>query len=123
MLEGMKTDAVLREVLNERLRQERKWGQQNHPVLDPTLMPGRTEMQERYDSTSADVAKQITDHLADRGEVTYMDILIEEVREAVEAPNPKNLREELVQTAAVAVAMIESLDRNELAQQPRGHVA
>lgn len=89
---------VLRDVVAERLRQEQKGGPQDH--------------------------KQII----------WMSILTEEVGEAAQAindhhfkpgmHNPENfdhelhkksrahIREELIQVAAVAVAMVESLDRN-----------
>lgn len=86
---------VTDEVRDERRRQNAKWGPQNHSPLE------------------------------------WMGILTEEVgeamREAIEhhwrdrhyAKDPERLsryREELIQVAAVAVAAVESLDRNELAQ-------
>ena len=86
--------------MGERLKQENKWGEQNHNLVE------------------------------------YMAILTEEVGEASKeaidyhfknksscnnAPSHdlqkrrlKNYREELIQVAAVAVQMIESVDRNEL---------
>lgn len=87
----IKTKLVLDQVCVERIKQTKKWGEQNH------------------------------------NQVEWMAILTEEVgeaaREALEhhfkyAENPDallKLREELIQVAAVAVAMVESLDRNELA--------
>lgn len=86
MTETMK---VLSEVGGERSAQEKKWGQQNHKPIE------------------------------------WIAILTEEVGEAAKEAVDWNLsngiyykliryREELIQTAAVAVAMIESLDRNEL---------
>ena len=76
----VKCQNVLKEVLNERLNQEAKWGEQNH---DNPL---------------------------------YVTILTEEVGEVAKAILEKdiqNLREELIQVAAVAVAMVECLDRNQ----------
>jgi hypothetical protein len=104
---------VLTEVGAERARQETKWGQQNHPILDPKEI-NPYGLIERYNAArSAAEAQQITDQLSERGEVTYMDIFIEEVKEAVECgPDTDALRKELIQCAAVAVAMVESLDRN-----------
>lgn len=70
---------VLDEVNQERLRQETKWGEQNH-------LPS-----------------------------FWITILGEEYGEACHAILEKdsvNYREELIQIAAVAVAMIESFDRN-----------
>lgn len=82
----MKTEEVLKEVLEERYRQEQKWGEQNH------------------------------------GPAEYLMILGEEVGEANKAAlevhfgykgaDPNNFRKELIQVAAVAVAMIECFDRN-----------
>jgi NTP pyrophosphatase (non-canonical NTP hydrolase) len=84
--------AVMNQVGAERIRQNNKWGEQNH------------------------------------GPFVWLAILGEEVGEAnkaaLEACDLKTsqfsieklieMREELVQVAAVAVAMIESLDRNEI---------
>jgi NTP pyrophosphatase (non-canonical NTP hydrolase) len=78
------TGPVLVEVLAERKAQEQKWGQQNHPVAN------------------------------------YYLILLEEVGEVAKAVLEENFgqgilkdaRAELIQVAAVAVAMIESIDRN-----------
>jgi len=49
--------------------------------------------------------------LADRDQVTWRDILYEEVLEAYVETDWSALRAELVQVAAVAVAWIEHLDR------------
>jgi NTP pyrophosphatase (non-canonical NTP hydrolase) len=79
------TANVLQEVFDERLRQDAKWGEQNHTPVE------------------------------------YFAVLAEEVgevaKDAVENRfNPDegsvaNMRAELIQVAAVAVAMVESLDR------------
>lgn len=84
------TQRVLLHVLGERERQDDKWGAQNHPQM------------------------------------TWLGILAEEFGEAAKEANElhfrsewvgnadvrQRLRQELVQVAAVAVAAIESLDRN-----------
>ena len=49
------------------------------------------------------------------GEVTYRDILLEEVFEALAESNQARLRAELVQVAAVAVAWVEKIDRHAVA--------
>lgn len=75
---------VLKEVVAERLRQEQKWGPQNHR------------------------------------QVVWLSILAEEFGEAAKEVNEfhfmrkgsADLRTELIQTIAVGVAMVESLDRN-----------
>lgn len=83
--------SILKEVARERNRQDKKWGEQNHG-----LMVWLGILAEEF----GEVAKDANDfHFAvDSGKrfakgLTY--------------------REELVQVAAVAVAMIESYDRNE----------
>ena len=76
--------AAVTDVLAERVKQDRKWGEQNH---DP---------------------------------FTYLTVLMEEVGELSQAalharfggPAADSLRKEAVQTAAVAMAIVECLDRN-----------
>ncbi len=94
-------DGVLQEVLKERHRQHRKWGEQNHP--DGT---GDHEFQ-----AAARVARRTCDveHKAGRG--TWEHILSEEFFEALAEEPPARLREELIQVAAVAVAWVEAIDR------------
>ena len=86
LFEGQtKCQDVLKEVLNERRMQEQKWGQQNH---DGPF---------------------------------YLTILMEEVGECAEAilesrADPKSwedrtIRNEAIQIAAVAIAMVEAFDR------------
>lgn len=47
------------------------------------------------------------------GRLTWRHILAEEVMEAMGESNPASLRKELIQVAAVAVAMVESIDRTQ----------
>lgn len=79
------TEKVLKEVLNERLSQNRKWGPQNHRCdLYYTILGEEV----------GEVGKAICEWLIlHKGAVS-------------------DIRMELVQVAAVAVAMVESLDRN-----------
>lgn len=110
----IKTDSILFEIKLERIRQNRKWGEQNHPILDPQLIDrSPSRMCEEYEIPSESRAKAMCDIHANRGDVTWMHILVEEVSEVASCQdNVELLRQELIQTAAVAVAMIESLDRN-----------
>ncbi|OFV78483.1 hypothetical protein [Rhodococcus erythropolis] len=91
---------VLPEIADERERQDEKWGEQNHP--DGTGPDYRG---------AAFEARRRCQRAARSGLVTYKDILEEEVYEAFAETDPVELREELVQVAAVAVAWIEKLDR------------
>lgn len=105
---------ILEEIKKERIKQDLKWGEQNWPILDPVLLDrDSVRMCEEYEIPSEARAKQILDIHANRGDLTYMHILIEEISEAASCGvNIENLRKELIQCAAVTVAMIESLDRN-----------
>ena len=76
-------EMVLSQVLSERERQYKKWGPQNHAPIRwlPILA-------EEFGEVSKEVCKMY------EGNVDLV-----------------NYREELIQTAAVCVAMVESLDR------------
>ncbi|HEY5834927.1 hypothetical protein [Streptomyces sp.] len=100
------TDHVLAEVLAERVRQDDRWGQQNHP--DGT---GNLSQQDR-----AKFARKWCEDAFGAGYGTWADILTEEVAEAEGERDPARLRAELVQVAAVAVAWIEAIDRRTAAQ-------
>lgn len=86
MARKQRTDKALQNILEERERQEAKWGEQNH---DP---------------------------------YTYLTILMEEVGEYAQAclqtqfggkhGGLDRMREEAIQTAAVALAIVECLDRS-----------
>jgi hypothetical protein len=95
------TDRVLSEVLAERIQQDAKWGEQNHP--DNT---GSRFYVERA------IAARRNCQLAATNDTTAWDlVLLEEVYEALAEGRPEQLRAELVQVAAVAVAWIEAIDR------------
>lgn len=111
-------NSIFEEIIAERDRQEKKWGQQNHPILDQVLLntdgsctPER--MCEEYEIPTEVRAKSLCEGNFSRGTGTYMHILIEEISEAASClKDTEALRKELIQCAAVVVAMIESLDRN-----------
>lgn len=91
---------ICTEIADERVRQDEKWGEQNHP-----------------DGTSVDlenVARGMRAKCqsnADRGVLTFRDILEEELWEAYAEEDPALLRAELVQCAAVLVNWIGAIDR------------
>jgi hypothetical protein len=93
---------VLGNVGTERARQDKKWGEQNHP--DGTS---------RHFKWKADALRVVADTKAQTGTLTWRDILMEEVWEAMAEEDPVLLRTELVQVAAVAVGWVEALDRRE----------
>ena len=99
------TAGVLHEVSIERAAQEIRWGQQNH-VWYREVGP----RWQRFDN--ADEARQAVNAAAQADRLDYAGILTEEFLEALEAGTLADVRAELVQVAAVAVAAIESIDRN-----------
>lgn len=111
---------VLSDIRIERARQDTKWGPQNHPDIDPTSVGaafagsrGRTTR--HYDIPTAHQTQERCSERARTGQLSWTDILLEEVAEAVEATAQSTgaLREELVQVAAVAAAWIEAIDRRD----------
>jgi predicted house-cleaning noncanonical NTP pyrophosphatase (MazG superfamily)/8-oxo-dGTP pyrophosphatase MutT (NUDIX family) len=91
---------VLADVAAERAAQDAMWGLQEFP--DGTG-PERTAAAEQAKSACRDAWT--------RGELTWRHILTEEFFEALAESDPRALRTELLQTAAVAVKWIQSLDR------------
>lgn len=93
---------TVRDVLDERERQDDKWGDQSH-LPDGTAYDDSAEIRE--------MARELTDEAAREGTLTWSAILLEEVYEAMAESDPVKLRAELVQVAAVAVAWVEAIDR------------
>lgn len=107
---------VLKEVQAERDRQEAKWGEQNH--ADGTgpdhFFLGKGLGAPATFEYLRDRATEITDYHAKIGRITYTDIFLEEVFEAVAETDQDKLREELIQVAAVAVAWVQKIDRDKV---------
>lgn len=102
---------VLAEIGVERDAQDEKWGEHNHPdgtgpnlpLLYGSKMPSFSDL--------ANSARTITDLRAKLGKLTWADILLEEVFEALAEDDATKLRTELVQVSAVATAWVEAIDR------------
>lgn len=91
--------------LNEEIkRQNIKWGEQNHPVI-------HKEWADSY-KLEADGYRIDCDYYAKEGHVTWGDILLEEVYEALAETNTDKQIEEFIQVAAVALQIAASIDRN-----------
>jgi hypothetical protein len=88
-------------ILKERDRQDEKWGEQNPPNGTGSVML----------RTRAHQARTACDDAFARGIGTWQYILEEEFAEAMAEEDVDKLREELVHVAAVAVAWIEALER------------
>jgi hypothetical protein len=97
--------SVLSEVAAERVRQDAKWGEQNHP--DGTGM--------NYQRALAEEERRTCQAAFRNGRGTWRHVLAEEFFEAMAEKDPAALRAELVQVAAVAAAWIEAIDRRQAA--------
>lgn len=106
--------AVAREIIQERVRQDAKWGVQNHP--DGTgpyrriLKGAGINLDLR---TGAELANIFRAKCQANGpnDDNWRDILLEEVFEAMAEEDQDRLRTELIQVAAVAVSWVECIDR------------
>ena len=94
------TLAIADEIVEERERQNEKWGEQNHRDGTSAALVD-----------AADWARRIADTAASLGDLTWRDILAEEYYEALSEEDPVRLRAELIQVAAVATAWVEAIDR------------
>ena len=95
------TKFVLDNVSDERARQDKKWGEQNHPDGTGKHSPLADTFRELCDAATAD------------GTLTWAHILLEEVAEALDESDPEKLEEELLQTIAVGVAWVEAIRRRQ----------
>lgn len=100
---GEGTEKVLVDVWDEREAQFKRFGPQDIP--DGTGGLGR--------ECEASKARRLCEIATQAGDLTYADILTEEFWEALAETDPKRLREELVQVAAVACAWVEAIDRRQ----------
>jgi len=101
---------ILQEISRERTKQDEKWGEQNHPIVDEFTKP--FGIYATYKLPSEETAKNLYNEADKKGVLTWGHIITEELVEALSANNKEDMREELIQCGAVIVAMIESLDRN-----------
>lgn len=85
------TQTIFTQIMDERRRQDEKWGEQN--ILNPEWLAVITE-------ELGEVAEAVLQHRFSP-------------KEQVRANGLEDLRCELVQVAAVAVAWVEALDRQE----------
>lgn len=115
-MSAVKAAGISNEVLNERDRQDAKWGEQNHPDgTGPETQPLFDKRAFLDDDIAAvhlaDAFTRRTDERADEGKVTWRDILLEEVFEALAESDQAKLRTELIQVAAVVQQWVEAIDR------------
>ncbi|WP_435233323.1 hypothetical protein [Micromonospora aurantiaca (nom. illeg.)] len=103
-----RTAVVLYEISRERGRQDEKWGEQNHTDGTGPAIVWSYSGPAAY---VADSARAECERLFAEGYGSWRDILTEEVAEAYATNDTSELRAELIQVAAVAVAWIEAIDR------------
>jgi len=102
-------DKIFDEIRAERRRQDEKFGEQNHPMLGKQL---KFPEMGPYPSELILVNQlELTKERIEAGVHGWLDVLIEEICEAFLETEPEKQREEMVQVAAVAVSIIEYLDR------------
>ena len=109
MLNAYATQFVVGEIFQERMNQDCKWGQQDHPDgtgpnVVSVIFPSDMAVRAKY-------ARDICDNEHRNGRGNWMQILEEEVSEAFAEDDPQVLRRELIQVAAVATAWVEAIDR------------
>lgn len=114
----MKSEDIVKiygEISEEIQNQLDKWGVQNHPSLNNSLLNQHPDhMTFAYEIPNASRVKSKVDFEAKEGTLTYAHIALEEFVEVVSEFDPVKRRQELVQLAAVCVSWISSMDRNEM---------
>ena len=91
-------EEILKEVKNERLRQNEKWGEQNRNVVEWVAI---------LTEEVGEVAKEAVNYYFANGDV---DVNLR-AGESLQRQRIENYRKECIQVAAVVVQMVESLDR------------
>ena len=96
-----RTSEVLVGIHTERRKQDARWGLQDHPNGTGCL----------GDRARANAARDAADLHVQLNQLTFRDILHEEVQEAFAESDEDKLEEELLQVAAVATLWIEAIRR------------
>lgn len=105
---------IFDELLEERRRQDAKWGEQNHPSLPPLEVPfsGNAVCKVLFLPTVKGAKMNVAIDV-EAGTLSWAVIATEELCEAVSCADDATRRGELVQLAAVVVAWIQAIDRRE----------
>jgi hypothetical protein len=101
---------IFEEIKAERKRQDEKWGEQNHPMLGVE----RWSITNGVEYPAKDILENqlvLTRNRINDGKHGWFDILLEEICGAFLESDSQKQRAEMIQVAAVAVAIIECLDR------------
>jgi uncharacterized protein (DUF3820 family) len=108
---------ILEEVYNERIRQNEKWGEQNHPSIHPATKSGADQMKVMAILDEKGI-KEVVDIEHKEGNSNWVNIAMEEFHEVACAPTEYERRNELIQLIAVCVQWVECLDRNNRCKLP-----
>lgn len=84
-------------------KQDEKWGEQNHPCRNVLLT---------YKLNSPDYYKEVCDERAQVGTVTWADIALEELSEAIYEEDIHKRKEEVIQLGAVCVQWAAKIERD-----------
>ena len=112
---------VLAELLEERERQDTKWGEQNHPDLNPGLageVPAAVRL--FYGLRPTAFLRDDVEADAESGTSNWLAIALEELGEAIDeaiAGDDTALRTELIQLAAVFIQWVQAIDRRSAGRQ------
>jgi hypothetical protein len=107
-----KTEHVLTLVATERAKQDAKWGPQNHNPLFWLAILGEEFGEVSKEVVEAEAKVQAITRLQDAEWTPHTTDKIDDL-DRQRDEHLTALREELIQTAAVCVAMLESLERNQ----------
>ena len=104
--EQVMIDQILEEIRAECQRQKNKFGEQNHRMV------ALDHYADQYRAMAQSV-KKYNDKLtaSEERKIAWDSILLEEVWEALGETEPEKQRKEMIQVAAVAVAIVECLER------------
>lgn len=106
----MNIETIISEVRDERYAQIGEWGDQSD-LPDGTGVDSDHGVDLRFTASRAEAeARHRCKARAEEGTVTFADILVEEVCEAMASTVKTGLRTELIQVAAVAVQWVEAID-------------
>ena len=106
-------DEIFKQIIKERVRQNVKWGEQNHPIVSSLKeWNNNLPILVEYDICNEERAKFLCNWNSANKTLTWGHIIVEELAEALCAKTVEEQRKELIETAACCIAAIESLDRN-----------
>ena len=113
-----RTKRVLAQVMDERRRQETRYGHVNDDLLDGTgpdtrwLLPYTTQSAEAIQLV---LRADYEEYQEETGLPTWVHLVREEVAEAFQETDPVKLQEELLQVAALCVSWVERIQARRLA--------